>query len=221
MEDTTTEVPINSMTDDELRQELADNGVTLHHKTGTKKLGTTLAQVRTKEYKENPNSSIPSEDIPEIPTGVRHKSLPGSTPASKAAKAKRIKEVFVDLNEEQQAMKLIRIVVSPNDTLMASYPGLIFTVGSSRLSKNGEMVKKFVPFNNEAGWHVPKIIYDQINAAEMQKFRTVTSPNGEKILEPYLTKKFNVRILPELSVDELEKLAASQQVAGFNVGATN
>ena len=221
MEDTTTEVPINSMTDDELRQELADNGVTLHHKTGTKKLGTTLAQVRTKEYKENPNSAIPSEDIPEIPTGLRHKSLPGSTPASKAAKAKRIKEVFVDLTEEQKAMKLIRIVVNPNDTLMASYPGLIFTVGSSRLSKNGEMVKKFVPFNNEAGWHVPKIIYDQINAAEMQKFRTVTSPNGEKILEPYLTKKFNVRILPELSVDELEKLAASQQVAGFNVGATN
>ena len=221
MEDTTTAVPINSMTSDEMRQELADNGVTLHHKTGVKKLASTLAQVRTKEYKENPNSAIPSEDIPEIPAGVRHKSLPGSTPASRAAKAKRIQEVFVDLTEEQKAMKLIRIVVSPNDTLMTTYPGLIFTVGSSRLSKNGEMIKKFVPFNNEAGWHVPKIIHDQIDAAEMQKFRTVTSPNGEKVLEPYLTKKFNVRILPDLSVEELEQLAASQQVAGFNVGATN
>ena len=50
MEDTTTAVPINSMTDDEIRQELADNGVTLHHKTGTKKLASTLADVRTKEY---------------------------------------------------------------------------------------------------------------------------------------------------------------------------
>jgi len=221
MEDITI-VPINSMTDDEIRQELTDNGVTLHHKTGTKKLASTLAEVRTKEYKENPNSAIPSEEnIPEIPAGVRHKSLPGSTPASRAAKAKRIQEVFVNLTQKQEAMKLIRIVVSPNDTLMASYPGLIFTVGSSRISKNGEMVKKFVPFNNEAGWHVPKIIYDQIDAAEMQKFRTVTSPNGEKVLEPYLTKKFNVRVLPELSVEELEQLAASQQVAGFNVGANN
>jgi hypothetical protein len=219
MEDTTITAPINGMTDDEIRQELTDNGVTLHHKTGTKKLASTLAQVRTKEYKEDVKPV--EEDIPEIPANVRHRSLPGSTPASRAAKAKRIQEVFVDLTEEQKAMKLIRIVVNPNDTLMASYPGLIFTVGSSRLSKNGEMIKKFVPFNNEAGWHVPKIIYDQINAAEMQKFRTVTSPNGEKILEPYLTKKFNVRILPELSVDELEKLAASQQVAGFNVGANN
>ena len=219
MEDTTTAVPINSMTSDEMRQELADNGVTLHHKTGVKKLASTLAQVRSKEYKEDVKPV--KEDIPEIPAGVRHKSLPGSTPASRAAKAKRIQEVFVDLTEEQKAMKLIRIVVSPNDTLMASYPGLIFTVGSSRLSKNGEMVKKFVPFNNEAGWHVPKIIHDQIDAAEMQKFRTVTSPNGEKVLEPYLTKKFNVRVLPELTVEELENLAASQQSAGFNVGATN
>ena len=219
MEDTTSAVPINSMTDEEIRQELTDNGVTLHHKTGTKKLASTLADVRSKEYKEDVKPV--EEDIPEIPANVRHKSLPGSTPASRAAKAKRIQEVFVNLTEEQKAMKLIRIVVSPNDSLMATYPGLIFTVGSSRLSKNGEMIKKFVPFNNEAGWHVPKIIYDQINAAEMQKFRTVTSPNGEKVLEPYLTKKFNVRILPELSVEELEQLAASQQVAGFNVGATN
>ena len=219
MEDTTTAVPINSMTSDEMRQELADNGVTLHHKTGVKKLASTLAQVRSKEYKEDVKPV--EEDIPEIPAGVRHKSLPGSTPASRAAKAKRIQEVFVNLTEEQKAMKLIRIVVNPNDTLMASYPGLIFTVGSSRLSKNGEMVKKFVPFNNEAGWHVPKIIHDQIDAAEMQKFRTVTSPNGEKVLEPYLTKKFNVRVLPELTVEELENLAASQQSAGFNVGATN
>ena len=219
MEDTTTAVPINSMTSDEMRQELADNGVTLHHKTGVKKLASTLAQVRSKEYKEDVKPV--EEDIPEIPAGVRHKSLPGSTPASRAAKAKRIQEVFVDLTEEQKAMKLIRIVVSPNDTLMATYPGLIFTVGSSRLSKNGEMIKKFVPFNNEAGWHVPKIIHDQIDAAEMQKFRTVTSPNGEKVLEPYLTKKFNVRVLPELTVEELENLAASQQSAGFNVGATN
>ena len=70
MEDTTTAIPINSMTDDEMRQELADNGVTLHHKTGTKKLASTLADVRSKEYKENTNS--------------------GSTEASRAAKAKHL-----------------------------------------------------------------------------------------------------------------------------------
>ena len=61
MEDTTAAVPINSMTDDEIKQELADNGVTLHHKTGTKKLASTLAEVRSKEYKEDPKKPTSPE----------------------------------------------------------------------------------------------------------------------------------------------------------------
>ena len=207
MEDTTLAAPINGMTDDELRQELADNGVTLHHKTGTKKLASTLAKVRTDEYKEDPKKSTS-----DLPSG----SLPGSTEASRAAKAKHI-AARDNLTLDQRSMKLVRVIVSPNDPLMANYPGLIFTVGMSGIN-NGQMIKKFVPFNNEEGWHVPSIILGQIEHAEMQKFKTVTKDNGEKVLEPYLTKKFNVRILDPLTREELEKLAARQGAAGFSVG---
>jgi len=70
--------------------------------------------------------------------------------------------------------------------------------------------KKYVPFNNEEGWHVPNIILQQIEHAEMQKFKTVTMPNGEKQLEPYITKKFNVRVLDPLTPEDMDKLAASQ-----------
>ena len=201
MEDTIAVVPINSMTDDEIRQELADNGVTLHHKTGTKKLASTLAKVRTDEYKEDPKKS----DFP-----------PGSTEASRAAKAAFIEERD-NLTPTQQAMKLVRVVVTPNDPNMVNYPGLIFTVGISSINK-GRMIKKFVPFNNEEGWHIPTIILRQIEHAEMQKFKTITRPDGEKVLEPYLTKKFNVRILDPLTREELEKLAARQGAAGFSAG---
>jgi hypothetical protein len=197
MEDTTTAVPINSMTDDEMRQELADNGVTLHHKTGTKKLASTLADVRSKEYKENTNS--------------------GASDAAKAAKAKHLAAMKTP---EKLAMKLVRVVVSPNDPTMVNYPGLIFSVGVSGIN-NGRMIKKFVPFSNEEGWHVPTILLNQIMNAEMQKFKTVTRANGEKVLEPYNTKKFNVRILDPLTREELEHVAAANKVAGFSVGATN
>jgi hypothetical protein len=44
----------------------------------------------------------------------------------------------------------------------------------------------------------------------MQKFKTVTMPNGEKVLEPYITKKFNVRILDPLTPEEMDRLTASQ-----------
>ena len=211
MEDTTSTVPINSMTDEEIRQELADNGVTLHHKTGTKKLASTLAKVRTKEYKEEPK-----DDKLEITGNVKHRSLPGSTPESRAAKEKHIASIN-NLTAEQAAMKLVRVVVTPNDPGMVNYPGLIFTVGMSGIN-NGRMIKKFVPFSNEDGWHVPTIILRQIESAEMQKFKTVSRPNGEKVLEPYLTKKFNVQILPDLTNAEIKRLADQQTTAGFNVG---
>ena len=211
MEDTTSTVPINSMTDEEIRQELTDNGVTLHHKTGTKKLASTLAKVRTKEYKEEPK-----DDKLEITGKVKHRSLPGSTPESRAAKEKHIASINT-MTAEQAAMKLVRVVVTPNDPLMVNYPGLIFTVGMSGIN-NGRMIKKFVPFSNEDGWHVPTIILRQIESAEMQKFKTVNRPNGEKVLEPYLTKKFNVQILPDLTNAEIKRLADQQAAAGFNVG---
>ena len=211
MEDTTMAAPINGMTDDEIRQELTDNGVTLHHKTGTKKLASTLADVRTKEYKESPK-----DGKLEITGNVKHRSLPGSTPESRAAKEKHIASINT-LTAEQAAMKLVRVVVTPNDPNMVNYPGLIFTVGMSGIN-NGQMIKKFVPFNNEEGWHVPSIILRQIEHAEMQKFKTVTRDNGEKVLEPYTTKKFNVRELPPLTREELDKLAARQGAAGFSAG---
>jgi hypothetical protein len=210
MEDTIAAVPINSMTDDEIRQELTDNGVTLHHKTGTKKLASTLAEVRTKEYKIDSK-----ESTSDFPSG----SLPGASDAARAARAKHI-AARDTLTPTQQAMKLVRIVVTPNDPNMVNYPGLIFTVGMTSINK-GRMVKKFVPFNNEEGWHVPTIILRQIEHAEMQKFKTITRHNGEKVLEPYVTKKFNVRILDPLTHEELEKLAARQGAAGFGAGVDN
>ena len=111
MEDTTSAVPINSMTDEEIRQELTDNGVTLHHKTGTKKLASTLADVRTKEYKEDPKTP----------------DLTGPSEAAKSAKAKHLAAMQT---KEKLAMKLVRLVVTPNDPNMANYPGLIFSVGA-------------------------------------------------------------------------------------------
>ena len=107
-------------------------------------------------------------------------------------------------------MLLTRVVVSPNDPNMSSTPGLIFTVGSSSVN-SGRMIKKFVPFNNEQGWHVPQIILDQIEGAQMQKFKEVTMPDGRKQVQPYLAKKFNVQILPPLDKGQMQKLADSQR----------
>ncbi len=181
---------IENMEADAIHEELKANGVTLHHKTGIDKLRSTLTDVRNGSY---------SAEAPKVdPVNVK-----------KLTPEEHVKK----LTKEQRAMRMQRIVVSPNDPLMSTYNGLIFTVGSSAINK-GRMIKKYVPFNNDDGWHVPQIIIDQIDAAEMQKFRTVTAPNGDKVLQPYLTKKYNVQILDPLTSAEMAALAAAQQAKG-------
>jgi hypothetical protein len=96
---------------------------------------------------------------------------------------------------------------------MSSYSGLIFTACSSSVN-SGRAVKKYVPFNNDKGWHVPQILIDQIDAAEMQKFKSVKNAKGEMNLQAYITKKFNVLYLPDLTHEEMKELAAAQHTTG-------
>lgn len=202
--------PINELTDEQIKEELKEYGVKFHHKTGSSKLAELLYEAR-----ENPEAMI--EDIPEATDDRPYEGgLPNATRAAKAAAAKALAPTGV-----KEATKLVRIVVTPNDPLMSGYPGLIFTVGASGLN-NGKMIKKYVPFNNEEGWHVQQIIYNQIKHAEMQKFKSVSRPNGEKVLEPYITQKFNIRVLEPLTKTQLERLAASQAAnPSFHTGENN
>ena len=199
--DTPTETPIAKLSDTQIRQELQDNGVTLHHKTGSGKLADTLVKVRAGTY------TAPEPAAPKAPATPVVKNT-GPTEAAVAAMRKATTET-----KEQRAMKLIRVIVTANDPLMSQHQGLIFTVGSSAVN-NGRMIKKYVPFNNQEGWHVPKIIYDQMEAAEMQKFRQVTMPDGNKTMQSYIAKKFNVQVLDPLTQGEMDALAASQQAKG-------
>ena len=186
---------VNEMELDDVKAELEANGIKLHHKTGEAKYRSTLEAVLNGTYVEEAAPTVTEEPVKEAAAPVQKKS---------------VDEV---LTVEQKALKLVRIKVSPNDPGMSSYPGMIFTVCSD-LINNGRAVKKFVPFNNEDGWHVPHIIYEQILNAEKQKFKQVRMPNGEKQLQAYQAKMYNVEVLPPLTPDELEKLAAAQTARG-------
>ena len=190
---------IDKMSDVEIHAELKDSGVEVHHKTGIAKLIATLTEVRAGTY-----------TVPEPKVETKPLKIGPTDAANKAVADSKV------LTKEQRALRMQRIVVTPNDPNMNTYPGLIFTVGSSSVN-NGRMIKKFVPFNNDEGWHVPQIIIDTIKNAEMQKFKMVKVGDGKKELQAYITKKFNVEILPPLTQEEMKSLAASQQASGaFN-----
>ena len=189
---------IGTMDATQIKQELEDNGVKLHHLTGLPKLAETLIAVREGTYLAP--VVIPAADKPqaaEDPTGP-----------TKAATAAML--AATTRTKTQVAMTLRRVIVTPNDPEMSSRHGAIFTAGSSKVN-NGKMVKKYVPFGNEEGWHVPQIIYDQIKYAEMRKSKPHTDAKGNQTMVQYVAKRYNIQDLPPLTKDEMDKLAASQQ----------
>jgi hypothetical protein len=146
---------IQSMTKNELIDELAVCGVKLHPNTGIKKLQDTLSNLQVS------NSNNDEEINMETVTETKPKVLP--------------KEV--KLTPTQDAMRLIRIVVRSNNPNQVAKTGAIFTSCSSSVNK-GKSVKKYVPFNNEEGWHVPHIIYEKLLNAECQIWKSEKRPNG-------------------------------------------
>ena len=186
---------ITEMTVEDIRTELKDWGVSVHHKTGIDNLISTLTKVRAGTYEASAKKEVVT--VPNVPSAAATAAMLKATTQTKT----------------QKAMTLQRIIVTPNDPLLSAQEGMIFTVGSSSVN-NGRMVKKYVPFNNEEGWHVPQIIINQIKNAEMQKSKSVKTPNGEMVNQPFISKRFNVQILDPLTREEMTALAASQQAKG-------
>jgi hypothetical protein len=74
-------------------------------------------------------------------------------------------------------------------------------------------VTKFVPFNVEEGWHVPRIIYTQLAERQCQIFTTTTDSRGNKTRKGKLIREFAIEVLPPLTPEELRELAQRQAMA--------
>ena len=111
---------------------------------------------------------------------------------------------------KREASELVRIRVTCMNPAKAEWEGEIFTVGNSNIGS----FKKFVPFNADAGWHVPRIILQQIQDRQCQIFQTKTDARGNKSRSGKLIKEFAIEIMDPLTPEELHDLAQRQAMAG-------
>ena len=118
-----------------------------------------------------------------------------------------LKEVAA--RERKDINRLIRIRVTCMNPNKKNWEGEIFSVGSAKLGT----FKKYVPFNTEDGWHVPKIIYDVIKERKFTSFQKVKGPRGEEIRKGKLVPEFSVEVLPPLTDKELKELARRQAIS--------
>lgn len=109
----------------------------------------------------------------------------------------------------QDAARLIRVIVTSMNPTEREWPGKYFSVGNGKIG----MFKKYIPFNNPEGWHIPNIIYKHLLERECQVFVTVKGPRGEKMRRGKMIKEYNVEVLPLLTEKELQELAQRQAMA--------
>lgn len=189
---------MQDMTSKQISDKLAEHGIKMHFNSKREKLEEALN-----------NLTITEGDIMEVQT----------TQAAPTETAVLITEDMLDdfkFNgveleglRENNTMKLIRVIVRPNDPLKLESRGEIFSFGNS-VANGGKVIKKYVPFNNEEGWHIPNIIFENIKAAECQIFKKVTR-NGQETMEPQKIKAYNVEVLSDLTQDEVDKIAIRQR----------
>ena len=110
---------------------------------------------------------------------------------------------------KREALALVRIRVTCMNPAKREWEGELFTAGNSMVGS----ITKYVPFNNDEGWHVPRIILNQIKDRECQIFTTVRDNRGNQVRKAKLIKEFAVEELPPLTPEELAELARRQAMS--------
>lgn len=111
--------------------------------------------------------------------------------------------------KRREASELVRIRVTCMNPFKKEWEGEIFTAGNSAVGT----FKKYVPFNADEGWHVPRIIYNQMVDRQCQIFVTRKDGRGNSVREGKLIKEFAIEVLPQLTASELAELARRQAMA--------
>jgi len=110
---------------------------------------------------------------------------------------------------QREAGELVRIKVTCMNPAKNEWEGEIFTVGNSVVGT----YKKYVPFNNDEGWHVPRVIYETLRERQCQIFTTTRDGRGNSTRTGKLIKEFAIEVLPNLTGEELSELARRQAMA--------
>lgn len=109
----------------------------------------------------------------------------------------------------KDANKLVRVRINCMNPNKRDWQGEIITVANAVVGT----FRKFIPFNNTEGYHVPQIILQAIRERQCQIFVNGTNSQGQRIKRPTLINEFAVEVLPPLTANELKELAQRQAMA--------
>lgn len=113
-----------------------------------------------------------------------------------------------------EQMVLIRCRIANLNPSKRDLRGEIFTVANKYVGT----VRKFIPYGEatDNGYHIPHIIYEQLKTRKFLQVNTRNdrSAGNQIVVDQRWVPEFSIEVLPQLTQEELDKLAASQAAAG-------
>lgn len=111
------------------------------------------------------------------------------------------------VRQKRHANELIRVRVTCMNPAKKEWEGEIIAAGNNLVGT----ISKYIPFGNDEGWHIPRIMYNVIRDRMAQIFITVTDPRTkQKVRKGKQIKEFAIEVLEPLTTEELKELAARQ-----------
>jgi len=187
---------MQDMTSKQISDKLAEHGIKMHFNSKREKLEEALNNLN---INEDNNMEAAVQSTPEVQ---------GSIITLDDLDDFKFNGVELEGLRKNEAEKLVRVIVRPNDPLKLESAGEIFSFGSKIIDER--KAKKYVPFNNDEGWHITNMMLENIKAAECQIFKKVKR-NGQDTMEAVKIKSYNVEILPALTKDEIDKIGIRQK----------
>ena len=196
---------------DLLKKRAMTMGISFHPNIGLDKLKKKVNDVAKGDDEPGADILMPqtAEPVDEIPEDAQFVTIEQAEEFIRRMKKTGKKTETAGQRRQRlinEAGKLVRINVANMNPNKKDWEGEIYTVSNSLVGT----FRKYVPFNNDRGWHVPMIMFKMMKEKECQVFHTVKGPSGRKMRKGKLIKELNIEVMAPLTGEELQELARRQ-----------
>ena len=198
----------NSPETQALREKAKAMGLKFHPSTGAAKLNKLMADFADRQMGQSPGAAVEPE--PKQKTEEAQTPMSETQVATPQANKKTLTPAQLLEAQKKEQLRLIRVIVHCNNEEKSDWQGEVFKVGNRLVGS----VTRFIPFDNEEGWHIEQIILDTLRTKRCQKWRNIRMPSGETQKQPYTVPEFTIEELPPLTREQLKALADDQRARG-------
>lgn len=159
------------------------------------------------------SDKMEGKDVPEVNPLTGDAEIAAITSAPAKLDAKQNALALRKMMQREQ-MKLVRVRITNMDPKKKDLPGEIWTVSNEYLGN----VRKMIPYGEQTddGYHIPYCLFRLLQSKRFLHIRTVKDRvTGLERQEKQWVKEFSLDVLPDLTKEELTRLAAAQAAAGL------